>query len=162
MKAILYLINNACIFFGTTLYAGVLWSLHFFWFPSWTKLTVANYYDQFIPQTSTATRFFTVVVPIMFLCNAIMIKVEWKTRMRWASILALICVSGSTYVGQMHIIPINKILKGGIADQARLTDLLSQWMHLNDIRWVLMTVGWLTMMYYFGSKSMRADAAGAA
>ena len=65
---------------------GVLWALHFFWFPSWNNLKVDNYYDQFIPQTSTATEFFTVLVPLMFLGHVIMCWKEWKTRMRWISI----------------------------------------------------------------------------
>lgn len=152
MKALLLVLNHAYIFFGTTLYVGVLWALHFFWFPTWTKLTVDNYYDQFIPQTTTATHFFTIVVPVMFLALVVMVVTEWKTRFRWVAIAALACLSTATYVGQLHIIPVNKILATGITNQGQLSALLEKWMFLNDIRWVLLTIMWLVMMYYFSAK----------
>ena len=41
-----------------------------------------------------------------------------------------------------------------------MTELLQKWMWLNDIRMVLMTLGWILLMYYFGSKAYRADRAG--
>ena len=88
MKGILLALNHACIFFGATLYCGVLWSLRFFWFPTWRHLTVANYYDQFTPETLAATRFFTVVVPIMFFCCLVMIVTEWRGKLRWAAVNA--------------------------------------------------------------------------
>ncbi len=160
MKSPWVVFTNAFVFFGTTLYVGVLWALHFFWFPSWSNLKVDNYYDQFIPQTSTATEFFTVLVPLMFLGHVIMCWKEWKTRMRWISIGALACLGAATYVGTLHIIPVNKILAGRLTDQAQVTELLQKWMGLNDIRMVLMTLGWLLLMYYFGSKAYRADRAG--
>jgi hypothetical protein len=159
VKSILMVFNNAYIFFGTTLYVGVLWSLHFFWFPTWTTLKVENYYDQFIPQTTAATKFFTIVVPIMFLAHVIMCWKEWKHGKRWISLAALAMLSGATYVGTQHIIPVNKILKGHLTDQAQVTELLQKWMSLNDIRMVLMTSSWLLLMYYFGSKARRADLA---
>jgi hypothetical protein len=59
VKGRLLALNHAVFLWGSTLYVGVLWALHFFWFPSWTHLTVAKHYDQFIPQTMTATKFFT-------------------------------------------------------------------------------------------------------
>lgn len=152
MKAKLLALNHAYLFFGATLYCGVLWSLHFFWFPSWKNLQVDNYYNQFIPQTSAATRFFTIVVPLMFLTALILIISEWRTRLRWVAIAAMICIVAATYVGQLHIIPVNKILEQGVKDQAQLTAHLEHWMFLNDIRWVLLTIMWLVMMYYFIAK----------
>ncbi len=125
MKGKLLAVNHACVFFGATLYCGVLWALHFFWFPSWEHLQVANYYDQFIPQTTAATKFFTVVVPIMLLCNVIMVIYEWKGRLRWVAIGSLLCVIAATWVGQLYIIPINKIMAVPITDQTQLTSLLN-------------------------------------
>ena len=158
MKSKWMVLNNAYIFFGDSLYAGVLWALRFFWYPTWRVYTADNYYDHFIPPTQAATRFFTFVVPVMFLCNVIMVWKEWKTGMRWIAVGSLACLSGATYVGQAHIIPINKILAGHVTDQARVTELFRQWMFLNDIRWVIMTLAWVLMMYYFGSKAYRWDA----
>ena len=158
MKRILLALNHGYFFFGTTLYVGVLWALHFFWFPSWRTLTVENYYDQFIPQTSTATRFFTVVVPLMFLTGAIMAWREWRTPQRWYPLGALLCLATATFVGTRRIIPVNKILATHITDQARLTSLLQRWMELNDIRWVLLTIAWLLLMVYFFRKGNTLDA----
>lgn len=152
MKAILLIINHVYIFFGATLYVGVLWALHFFWFPTWANLTVDNYYDQFIPQTTAATEFFTIVVPPMFLALVVFVVTEWKTAFRWVALAALACLGTATYVGQLHIIPVNKILATVITDQTRLSELLQQWMFLNDIRWVLLSTMWLVMIYYFSAK----------
>jgi hypothetical protein len=152
MKAILLAINHAYILFGATLYCGVLWSLRFFWFPTWRNLQIDNYYEQFIPQTTAATQFFTVVVPIMFFCCLVMIVSEWRTKFRWAAIGALVCLGAGTWDGQLYIIPINKILATHITDQNQLTTLLERWMMLNDIRWVLLTLMWLVMMVYFIAK----------
>ncbi len=157
IKTKLFIINSAYIFFGATLYVGVLWALHFFWFPTWKNLMVENYYDQFIPQTTAATKFFTILVPIMFLSHLILCWQEWKTKLRWLAILALLALSGATYVGTMHIIPVNKILKQHITDQGRVTQLLEKWMMLNDIRMVLMTLAWATLMAYFGYKAYVYD-----
>ncbi|MFL5403362.1 MAG: hypothetical protein ACJ8BF_11160 [Gemmatimonadales bacterium] len=158
MKRILLALNHGFFFFGTTLYVGVLWALHFFWFPSWRSLTAANYYDQFIPQTSTATRFFTVVVPLMFLTGAIMVWREWRTRLRWLPLGALLCLAAATFVGTRRIIPVNRILASHITDQAQVTALLQRWMELNDIRWVLLTLSWLLLMIYFFLKGNTLDA----
>ncbi len=160
MKRILLALNHGYLFFGTTLYVGVLWALHFFWFPSWQHLAVDNYYDQFIPQTSTATRFFTIVVPLMLLTGAIMVWQEWSTRFRWYPIAALACLGTATIVGTLRIIPVNKILAGHITDQEQLTALLRRWMSLNDIRWVLLTLMWLVLMTYFFRRGDTLDAIG--
>lgn len=160
MKKILLVINHVYLAFGTTVYVGVLWALHFFWYPSWEVMTADVVQDHFILPTSAATRFFTVVVPLMFLTSVIMIVTEWKTKMRWAAIVGLLGVSGASYVGQVHIIPINRIIAAGVASQAELTDLLQRWMVLNDIRWIIMTIMWLAVMYYFVAKGSLLDALG--
>lgn len=157
MKGTLLAFNHAVILWGSTLYVGVLWALHFFWFPSWHHLTVANYYDQFIPQTQAATHFFTYWVPITLLCLCVMAWSERKTRLRWVPWAGLLLLGISTYVGTMHIIPINKFLATHITDQAVLTDRLEHWMSLNNIRWVTETLAWLVMMYYFIAKGRLAE-----
>jgi len=153
MKGVLLAINHSCVFFGATLYCGVLWAMHFFWFPTWQHLTVDNYYYHFVPETLAATAFFTVVVPIMFLCNLIALITEWKGGLRWPVIAAFLCLSTGTWIGQMYIIPVNKIIDAGVHDQAQLSSLLQRWMSLNDMRWIALTIMWLAMMYYFIAKA---------
>jgi hypothetical protein len=152
MKGTLLAFNHAVILWGSTLYVGVLWALRFFWFPSWHHLTVANYYDQFIPQTQAATHFFTYWVPITMVCLCVLAWSERKTRLRWVPWAGLLLLGISTYVGTQHIIPINKFLATHVTDQAVLTDRLEHWMSLNTIRWVSETLAWLLMMYYFIAK----------
>lgn len=148
MKSILLTLNLIYLWFGTTMYAGVLWSLYFFWFPTWRNLRVETYYEQFIPQTTAATKFFTIVVPLMFLSLIIIIIHEWRTRLKWAGIAGLAALAAATFFGTRQIIPINKTLKAGITDQAQLNDLLGQWIHLNEIRFMLLTLLWVILVYY--------------
>ncbi len=152
MKALLLTVNHTLLMFGTTMYVGVLWSLKFFWFPTWHKLTPANYYEQFVPQTTAATKFFTVVVPVMFLACVFMAIDEWKTRLRWLPIAAALTLGAATFVGAGQILPINKQLRAGITEQAQLTELMTKWISLNEFRFWALTVLWLLVMYYFIAK----------
>jgi glucan phosphoethanolaminetransferase (alkaline phosphatase superfamily) len=156
MKNPLLNINHALLMLGTTIYVGVLWALHFFWYPSWENMTLDVVQAHFIGPTSEATKFFTIVVPIMFVCNLVLIWAEWRTRFRWVAIVAILGIIGSTLVGQLLIIPINQAIAKGVATQAELTPMLQEWMKLNDVRWVMMNVMWLALMYFFLSKRAQA------
>ncbi len=160
MSKILLAINHAYLMFGVTVYVGVLWALHFFWYPSWEVMTLDVVQDHFIKPTSAATVFFTYVVPLMFISNAVLIWQEWRTRFRWAAIIAMLCIIGATYVGQIHIIPINNAIAEGLSSAAELSEKLEQWMFLNDVRWVIMSAMWIAMMYYFFGKGDLLDKLG--
>lgn len=156
-KKLLWDIMYILLMFGTTVYMGVLWALRFFWFPGWKTITVDVVQEHFIGPTSRATVFFTWVVPVMFVCNALMIWKEWRTKFRWTSIIAMIGILGSTIVGTQLIIPINdEIATGTVTEQGKLTGLLQQWMDYNDIRWILMTLMWLALMYFFLNKNVKS------
>lgn len=152
MKPILLSLNLIMFWFGTTAYAGVLWALHFFWFPTWRTLRVENYYDQFIPQTTAATRFFTVVVSLMFLSLIIIIVHEWRTRLKWPALAAFLTLGAATFFGTLRILPINHKLKEGATDQAQLTEMLNRWINLNETRFVLLTLLWIILVYYIFRK----------
>ncbi|MES2797003.1 MAG: hypothetical protein V4683_13620 [Bacteroidota bacterium] len=142
-------LNYLILMFGTTIYMGVLWALRFFWFPGWKSITTDVVQEHFIGPTSRATVFFTIVVPVMFVCNLIMIWKEWKTKYKWTSLIAMLGIVGSTVVGKLLIIPINDEIALGQTNQVDLTIMLQRWMDLNDIRWILMTIMWLALMYFF-------------
>ena len=148
MKPYLLALNHAYYFFGTTIYVGVLWALHYFWYPSWEVMNVANVQEHFILPTSAATRFFTVVVPLMFAAGLVMVVTEWRTRFRWLALIALLCIAGATFVGQVFIIPVNDTIRAGVTAEA-LTPLFRRWMVLNDIRWVLMTAMAAALITFF-------------
>lgn len=149
MKAILLAVSHSYLFFGTTLYCGVLWGMHFFWFPTWKNLRVQNYYEHMIPQTAAATKFFFVVVPLMVASIIVMIISEWGLPLWWVPWVALICLSLATVWGTMRIIPINRKLKAGVTDPVEFAGMLKKWLALNNMRWVVLTIMWIDLMIYF-------------
>lgn len=157
MKRILLDINNAYIFFCASLYVGLFWSLHFFWFPHYpSTLNLENYYDAIIPQTTTATKFFFVTIPIMAVSIIIMLITEWKTKLRWVPIGWLFGLFAPVIIQQVYIERINNEFKAGVSDMATLQDLLQEWMFLNDLRGVILTLAWCMMMYFYIAKSRNA------
>lgn len=155
-------INNAYIFFCASIYLGLFWSLHFFWFPSYpTTLTPDNYLNAIIPQTTAATRFFFITIPIMAVAILIMLISEWKAKSKliWVPILWIPGLLAPVLVQQIWIERVNDQFKAGVKDQATLQDLLSQWMFLNDVRWVILTIMWLVTMYFFIAKARQTKAA---
>lgn len=159
MKEVLLALNASYFLFGATLYCGVMWALVFFFYPSWETMELDDVQDHFIIPTSAATRFFTVVVPLMFLSGIVLLVTEWGDGDTfWAAVLAMLGIIASTFVGQVYIIPINKRIKAGVPDNATLIPLLRQWMRLNGIRWVTSTAMWAAMVWYFISKGDLLDA----
>ncbi len=157
MKAFLLAVNHVGLFFGTTLYVGVLWAMHFFWYPSWNQITLADVQVHFVGPTSRATAFFTIVVPLMFVTNVILIISERKTPLVFLAALAALCIGGSTFVGQYYIIPVNHEI-AALTTEPALHDKLGAWMNYNTIRFWLMTLMWATMMLYFVVRGHLRDA----
>ena len=154
MKRTLLDINNAYIFFCASIYLGLFWSLHFFWFPHYPEtLNVNNYYDAIIPQTTTATKFFFITIPIMAAAILIMLITEWKGKLRWVPLAWIPGLLAPVLVQQIAIENVNDQFKAGITDPAQLQVLLDRWMYLNDIRWIILTIMWLITMYFFIAKA---------
>jgi len=154
MKKFLLDLNNAYIFFCSSLYLGLFWSLHFFWFPHYPEtLNLENYYDAIIPQTTTATKFFFITIPIMAVCIVIMLISEWKTRFRWVPILWIPGLFAPVIIQQMFIEKVNDQFIAGVTDMATLQELLHRWMFLNDLRWIILSIMWGITMYYFLAKA---------
>ena len=150
MKKILYVVNNALLFAGVSIYFGTGWSTAIFQFPVMPHLTPDNYYLHFIPQIDAATVFFTVMVTVMLINCGVMLIVEWKTKYRWVPIVIAVLVIGATCLTVFIIFPVNQILRDGITDQAQLMDIVAQWIFLTKIRVALWSAEWIVMMYYFG------------
>lgn len=157
----LLLLNDLYFAFGATIYAGTLWALRFFFYPSWKSMTVGSAYDHFIVPTRAATRFFTVVVPLMFAAAAVAIAEEWGRAQLWQAVVCLAGISVSSFFGELLIIPINKRVAAGVAagappdqrlDQNGLDRLLKRWMAYNDVRWVTTTVTWLAIIWLLVGK----------
>jgi hypothetical protein len=151
VKRKLLVINHSLLFLCTAMYLGTGWSLLLFSFPIAPELTPDNYYLQFVPQVTAATRFFTYMTSLMLLNGVIMLVATWKTRFRWVPIVVLLGVIAATGLTMAFILPYNREMAAGITDLARLQDVLSRWMTLNRVRVGLWTVQWLAMMVYFAA-----------
>jgi hypothetical protein len=147
-------INNAYIMFCSSVYLGMFWSLHFFWFPHYpSTLTPDNYYNAIIPQTTTATKYFFITIPIMAVAIIIMLISEWKSKLRWVPMAWTIGLLAPVIVQQKWIEDINNKFKAGVHDQAELQGLLKDWMMLNDVRFVILAIMWAITMYFFIAKA---------
>ncbi|KFF60497.1 hypothetical protein JF66_04180 [Cryobacterium sp. MLB-32] len=149
MTGWLLLINVLYFLFGATLYMGTMWVLRFFFYPTWRGLTPETEPVHFGIPTLAATKFFTVVVPLMMLSGVVLVVSEWGTDLVW---FAWLCVAGIiylTYIGQGLIIPINKKIRAGdYADVEGLRAMLRRWMWLNELRFYGSTVLWLVVVSY--------------
>ncbi|MDH6236029.1 DUF1772 domain-containing protein [Cryobacterium sp. CG_9.6] len=151
------LISALYFLFGASMYMGTMWVLKFFLYPTWRGLTPETEAVHFAIPTLAATRFFTIVVPVMFVAGAVIVVSEWGSSRVW---FAWLCVAGIiflTYVGQGIIIPINKKIRAGeYADVEGLRALLRRWMWLNDLRFYGSTAMWLVIVAYLVDKGQLA------
>lgn len=152
IKNFLLNINSSFAFFVASIYMGIMWSLHYFWYPGWQVLTHSNVHDHFIGPTSLATKFFTILVPIAILACIVMVITEWKTKLRWPAIMAFLGIIGATLVGQLLIIPINDTIASGVSSDLQLNELLTRWIMLNNWRMFITTIMWLSMLMFYTFK----------
>jgi hypothetical protein len=133
-------LSNAYVFFCASIYLGMFWSLHFFWFPNYpSTLNLENYYDA--------------IIPIMAVCLVIMLVSEWKSKLMWVPIAWIPGLFAPVIIQQAYIEDINDQFSAGVTDEATLQTLLTDWMYLNDLRWIILTVMWCITMYFFIAKS---------
>lgn len=149
-------LSNAYVFFCASIYLGMFWSLHFFWFPNYpSTLNLDNYYDAIIPQTTLATKFFFITIPIMAAALVVMLISEWKTKLMWVPLAWIPGLSIPVVIQQAYIEDVNTQFSAGLTDEATLQTLLEEWMFLNDLRWIILTIMWVITMYFFIAKSKR-------
>ncbi|MDR8389608.1 DUF1772 domain-containing protein [Aliifodinibius sp. S!AR15-10] len=149
MKKLLLKINKGILFACVSMYFGTGWSLVFFQFPSAEGLTPDTYYDQFVPQVTRATDFFTIMTMVMMVSAIIMIIEHWKSVKKWFPIGVLAGVIVATLLTMTYIFPYNEQMSEGISQMAQLQEVLSKWMRLNVVRVSIWTFEWLCMLLYF-------------
>jgi hypothetical protein len=77
---------------------------------------------------------------------------EWGEGEMWLAIVAFLGLMTTTCVGWWGIQPINREIKAGVEDEARLRVLLTKWMKINDLRWAAVIVMWAALCWYFVAK----------
>src|SRR5688500_10493918 len=113
MKTV-FVLNKALLFACVSMYFGTGWSLVLFTFPIAPKLTPDNYYNQFVPQVTAATHFFTYMTMVMMICCAIFIIEQWRSRDKWYPIVVLVLVIGATLLTIYFILDYNERMAAGI------------------------------------------------
>jgi len=155
----LLLVTALYFLFGATMYMGTMWVLKFFLYPTWRGLTPDTEPVHFAIPTLAATRFFTVIVPLMLVAGGVLVVSEWGDPRVWFSWACVAGIIFLTYVGQALIIPINKKIRAGSYDGVDgLRALLRRWMWLNDLRFYGSTVLWLVIVAYIVDKGQLAAA----
>jgi hypothetical protein len=157
MKLKLLTLNHSLLFLCTSIYLGTGWSLVLFSFPVAPSLTPDNYYMQFVPQVTAATKFLTWLTLLMIVLAIVMLVSEWRSGFRWVPIVVLLGVLAATGLTMKFLLPLNQEMAAGITDQARLGEVLTKWMSLNRVRVGMWTVQWLAMMTYFAVKTLQRE-----
>ena len=149
MKETLLTANAVYWLAGATIYVGVLTTLRLFLYPSWNTLTPDSTHDHFALPTEAATRFFLRAIPTWMFTAIVLIVSDWGNSEVWLAIVAFLGLMTTTCVGWWGIQPINREIKAGVYDVARLDGLLRKWMRINDLRWAAVIVMWAALCAYF-------------
>ncbi|MFL5344908.1 MAG: hypothetical protein ACJ8AT_08940 [Hyalangium sp.] len=156
-RSVLHMLNACLLFLCTSMYLGTGWSLVLFSFPIAPQLTVDNYYLQFVPQVTAATRFFTWMTLVMLVSAVVLFLAERRSPLRWYPVAVFLSVVAATLLTRFLIFRYNAEMASGIRDPQRLREVLAAWMSTNRIRVGLWTVQWLGMMGYFAHRLLRAE-----
>jgi Domain of unknown function (DUF1772) len=148
----LIIVNDLVLFLCASMYLGTGWSLVLFQFPSRPQMTVESYYNQFVPQVTRATKFFTWMTVVMIATVAVMLIAEWNSWRILAPILVAGGILAATGLTIRWILPLNKQLAAGVSEIGELQALLKRWMALNTVRVGLWTLQWLALAVYFGER----------
>src|SRR6266571_6450799 len=122
-----FILNDLLLLLFVSLYLGTGWSLVLFSFQIAPRLTVDNYYLQFVPQVIAATRFFTVVTTLMIVSAAIMIVSLWGSPLAWLPVVVIAAVIAATVLTVIWILLLNKQMSAGIKDPTQLREIISRW-----------------------------------
>jgi len=156
-RSVPHMLNACLLFLCTSMYLGTGWSLVLFTFPIAPQLTVDNYYLQFVPQVTAATRFFTWMTLVMLVSAVVLFIHERRSSLRWYPAAVFLAVVAATLLTRFLIFRYNAEMAAGIRDPGRLREVLAAWMSTNRIRVGLWTVQWLGVMGYFVHRLLRAE-----
>ena len=143
------ILDASVLLLCASMYLGTGWSLVLFSFPGRDKLTVDNYYDQFVPPVERATKFFTWMTTLMMAAAIVLIVADWHSAYVIAPAVLLVGVIAATALTVKFIFPYNKRMEAHIRDSAELQVVLGKWIRLNWIRTLLWTGQWIAITSWF-------------
>ncbi len=156
-RQLFHLFNAGVLFLAASLYLGTGWSLVLFSFPVAPMLTVDNYWLQFVPQLTEATRVLTAVTMVMLVSAGVLFWHERRSALRWYPLIVFLGVLAAGLVTRNLIFPYNLEMAAGITDPERLRDVIREWMALSRIRLAIWTSEWVAMMGYFAHKLLTLE-----
>jgi hypothetical protein len=143
------ILDASVLLLCASMYLGTGWSLILFSFPGRERLTVGNYYEQFVPPVERATKFFTWMTNVMIAAAIVLIIADWHSWYVVAPAVVLAGVIAAAALTVKFIFPYNKRMAAHIRDQAELQFVLGKWIRLNWIRNSFWTVQWIAITAWF-------------
>ncbi|HLU88925.1 MAG TPA: hypothetical protein VKZ51_03775, partial [Cyclobacteriaceae bacterium] len=83
----------------------------------------------------------------------VMLVTEWKSNLRWVPLAWIPGLLVPVVIQQAFIEDVNDQFIAGVTDEQTLQELLQEWMFLNDLRWIILTIMWCITMYFFIAKA---------
>jgi len=151
MRQTLLTINHVYLLCGAALYIGVQATLKLFLIPGWHLLKPEMMHASFTVPIKRATTFFIIAVPTWIATSIVMIVTEWGKPTELPAIVSFVGLMVASLTFLAGIKPINNEIASG-PTQARLTELLTRWTKLNDVRFAGAVVMWGGLCWYFVQK----------
>jgi hypothetical protein len=153
MVRTLLLLDEVALFMFASMYFGTGWSTVLFSYQVVPELTVENYYLQFVPQVTMATRVFTALTTLMIAAGVAMLVGEWGTGLVWVpAVVVVLVIVSATFTVRM-ILPINRRMREGITDPDELAALLRRWKRLNNVRFTFWNAEWISLGVFFAVRA---------
>ena len=127
----------------SSIYMGLLISLHLFWYPTWEMISITNLEDNFNQPVLHAVKTFKPLVVILNICALILIPLA-KPRLLF--VLLFIFILTFTGISIKYILPLNHTL-ANLNDEKIISQNLILWMKYNDYRMGIIVATWLLTLY---------------
>lgn len=127
----------------TSIYLGLLISLHFIWYPQWSFINPTNIDFDFNQPVERAVLFFKPLVALLIICGVIFLGISLKKKGRLLPIILFVFIVAFVFISIKYILPLNVELKNTV-DSTVIKEKLLNWMKYNDYRMYIIICLWLT------------------
>ena len=148
-----------CILAISSIYMGLLISLHFVWYPGWTTITIHSLEENFNRPVKEAVRIFKPLVIVMDFCALVLVLFENGKIRR----VLYVCLTGLavlfTLLSVIYVLPLNEEL-ATLANENLLKEKLLLWMRYNDFRMIVIGLTWLLTVFLISRPGVRSELGG--